>query len=75
MLQLHINHTHTAVAQADPAAREARPQAECIKRPMLTLSGQSIDQEDYDHFKYLYSHYKSSVYLECCHTSHGCYSP
>ena len=23
MLQLHINHTHTAVAQADPAAREA----------------------------------------------------
>ena len=33
MLQLHINHAHTAVAQADPAAQEARPQAECVKRP------------------------------------------
>ena len=55
MLQLQIHQAHTAVAQADPAAREARPQAERVKRPMLTLSGQSIDQEDYDHFKYLYS--------------------
>ena len=28
---------------------------------MLTLSGQSINQEDYDHFKYLYGQYKSRL--------------
>ena len=28
---------------------------------MLTLSGQSIDQEDYEHFKYLYSQCKSRL--------------
>ena len=49
MLQTHIAHAHNAVAQAGPA-REVRPQAERVKRPALTLSGQSIDQEDYDHF-------------------------
>ena len=61
MLQLHINHAHTAVEQADPAAREARPQAERVKRPILTLSSQSINQEDYNHFKYLYSQYKTRL--------------
>ena len=35
-------------------AREVRPQAELVKRPTLTLSGQSIDQEEYDHFYYQY---------------------
>jgi len=52
--------THNVVAQAGPA-REVRPQAERVKRPALTLSGQSIDQEDYDHFKYQYSQYKARL--------------
>ena len=57
MLQVHIAHAHTAVSQV----QEVRPQAERVKRPMLTLSGQSINQEDYDHFKYLYGQYKSRL--------------
>jgi hypothetical protein len=35
-----------------------RPQAERVKRPSLTLSGQSIDQEEYDHFHYQFVQYK-----------------
>ena len=60
MLQTHIAHAHNVVEQAGPA-REVRPQAERVKRPALTLSGQSIDQEDYDHFKYQYSQYKARL--------------
>ena len=43
---------HCAIAQQAGTAREGRPQAECVKRPILTLSGQSISQDDYDHFLY-----------------------
>ena len=32
-----------------------------VKRPALTLSGQSIDLEDYDHFKYQYKQYKARL--------------
>ena len=32
-----------------------------VKRPALTLSGQLIDLEDYDHFKYQYKQYKARL--------------
>jgi hypothetical protein len=32
-----------------------------VKRPTLTLSGQSIDQEEYDHFLYLFEQYKERL--------------
>ena len=57
MLQTHIALAHSNLTQAD-TGRESRPQAERVKRPMLTLTGQAITQEDYDHFKYLYDQYK-----------------
>ena len=60
MLQVHIAHAHKAEVHASQV-QEVRPQAERVKRPMLTLSGQSINQEDYDHFKYLYGQYKSRL--------------
>ena len=60
MMQTHIALAHPAVAPSGPA-REARPQAERVKRPALTLSGQSIDQEDYDHFQHLFSQYKARL--------------
>ena len=60
MMQSHIALSHPVVAPAGPA-REARPQAERVKMPALTLSGQSIDQEDYDHFEYLFSQYKARL--------------
>ena len=60
IMQAHLTQAHPVVAAAGPA-REARPQAERVKRPALTLSGQSIDQEDYDHFRYLFSQYKARL--------------
>ena len=42
-------------------AREVRPEAEHVKRPTFTLSGQSIDQEEYDHFLYLFEQYKERL--------------
>ena len=42
-------------------AREVRPQAERVKRPTVTLSGQSIDQEEYDHFHYQFEQYKERL--------------
>ena len=32
-----------------------------MKRPSLTLSAQSIDQEDFDHFQYQYLQYKERL--------------
>ena len=32
-----------------------------MKRPTLTLSGQSIDQEEYDHFHYQFEQYKERL--------------
>ena len=57
MLQTHIALAHNNLTQAG-TGRESHPQAERVKRPMLTLTGQAITQEDYDHFKYLYDQYK-----------------
>jgi hypothetical protein len=32
-----------------------------VKRPSLTLSGQSIDQEEYNHLLYLFKQYKECL--------------
>jgi hypothetical protein len=42
-------------------AWEVRPQAERVKRPTLTLSGQSIDQEEIDHFLYQFEQFKERL--------------
>jgi hypothetical protein len=55
VLKMHRADCHPpAEAQAVQGgqAREVRPQAERVKRPTLTLSGQSLDQEEYDNFLY-----------------------
>ena len=57
MLQTHIALAHNDLTPAD-TGKEPRPQAERVKRPMLTLTGKAITQEDYEHFKYLYGQYK-----------------
>ena len=38
VLQLHVDRSHPAAVQAGPV-QEARPQAERVKRPSLTLTG------------------------------------
>jgi hypothetical protein len=61
LLQMHRADCHPPAAAQEGQAREVRPQAERVKRPTLTLSGQSIDQEEYDHFHYLFGQYKERL--------------
>ena len=37
------------------------PQAERVKRPSLTFSGSTLEQEDFEHFKHLFSLYKERL--------------
>ena len=61
LMEMHNTAAHPPAApQANPI-RDGRPQAERVKRPMLTLSGQSISQEDYEHFLYLFNQYKERL--------------
>jgi hypothetical protein len=56
---------HTQQAHPQPAAHaQTQPlgaQSERVKRPVLHLSGQSVEQEEYDHFVYLFDQYKSRL--------------
>ena len=61
LLKMHREDCHPPAAAQAGQAREVRPQAERVKRPTLTLSGQSIDQEEYDHFHYLFGQYKERL--------------
>ena len=56
MMQMHTSLSH----QAAPVC-EGRPQAERVKRPVLTLTGQSITQDEFEHFLYLFSQYKGHL--------------
>ena len=58
LMQMHSAATHPTTVQQAGTSSEGSPQAECVKRPILTLSGQSISQEDYDHFLYQFGLYK-----------------
>jgi hypothetical protein len=50
-----------APAEQGGQVREVCPQAERMKRPTLTLSGQSIDQEEYNHFRYQFEQYEERL--------------
>jgi hypothetical protein len=55
VLKMHRADCHPpaeAPAVQGGQAWEVCPQAERVKRPTLTLSGQSIDKEEYNHFHY-----------------------
>ena len=56
MMEMHISLSH----QAAPV-REGRPQAERVKRPVLTFTGQAISQEEFEHFQYLFDQYKARL--------------
>ena len=64
VLKMHREDCHPpaeAAAVQGGQAREVRPQAERVKRPTLTLSGQSINHEEYDHFHYQFVQYKERL--------------
>ena len=55
---------HTQQAHPPPVQAPAQPQgaqSERVKRPVLHLSGQSVEQEEYDHFVYLFDQYKGRL--------------
>ena len=45
---------HTSMAHKAAPGREGHPQTERIKWPLLTLQGQSISQDMFEHFLYLF---------------------
>lgn len=59
-MTLHTQQAHPQPAvQAHPQTQGA--QSERVKRPVLHLSGQAVEQEEYDHFVYLFDQYKSRL--------------
>ena len=59
LLRLHTQACHPAETAGDTPKRGAQP--ERAKRPILSLSGQSLEQEDYEHFMYMFAQYKNRV--------------
>ena len=60
---LHIKTVHPA-AQPQPPTQPAhgqRPQAERVKRPILSFTGQTLEQEEFDHFRYQFELYKDRL--------------
>ena len=65
MLQLHIKTVHPAAQPQPPTPRPPthgqRPQAERVKRPLLSFTGQTLEQEEFDHFRYQFELYKDRL--------------
>ena len=62
MLELLRIHAQTCHPVSTPAATPTRQaQAERVKRPLLNLTGQALEQEDYDHFLYMFEQYKNRL--------------
>ena len=62
-LQFHINTVHLA-AQPQPLTAPSHgqhPQAERVKRPILSFTGQTLEQEEFDHFRYQFELYKDRL--------------
>jgi hypothetical protein len=60
VLKMHRTDCHPPAVQGGQVW-EVCPKAEREKRPTLTLSGQSIDQEEYEHFHYQLEQYKERL--------------
>ena len=59
LLRIHSQTCHPVPTPAATPTRQA--QAERVKRPLLNLTGQALEQEDYDHFLYLFEQYKTKL--------------
>ena len=54
LLTLHVNTQHAG-------GDKQNAQAERVKRPILTFTGTSLEQEEYDHFLYQFELYKDRL--------------
>ena len=58
-MTLHTQQAHPAAAPV--AGQHQGAQGERVKRPTLHLSGQTVEQEEYEHFIYLFGQYKARL--------------
>ena len=57
MLELLRLHTAACHPSSNPTGTPGRKsQAERVKRPILTLTGKTVEQEEFEHFMYVYVH-------------------
>ena len=62
LLDRHMSSKHQQQNQAVASGgRQHTPQAECVKRPVLTFTGSTLEQEEYDHFLYKFELYKDRL--------------
>ena len=63
MLQLHIKTVHPAAQPQPPTppTHRQRPQAVRVKRTILSFTGQTLEQEEFDHFRYQFELYKDRL--------------
>ena len=59
LLTLHVKTQHTQAAVAE--GRQHTAQAERVKRPVLTFTGATLEQEEFDHFLYQFELYKDRL--------------
>ena len=57
LLRLHTQGCHPADTAGNTPNCGAQP--ERAKRPILSISCQSLEQEDYEHFLYMFKQYKN----------------
>ena len=63
-LSLHVQTAHPPQQppRHDPVGQGGHHhQAERVKRPILNFTGQTLEQEDFDHFQYLFGLYKDRL--------------
>ena len=59
LLRLHTMACHTPTTPVSTPTRQA--QAERVKRPILSLSGKTLDPEEYEHFVYTFRQFKDRL--------------
>ena len=61
LLKIHNQSCHPVPVPVPAATPTRHVQAERVKRPLLNLTGQALEQEDYDHFLYMFEQYKARL--------------
>ena len=61
LLDRHMNSKHQHIQPVAAGGRQHAPQAERVKRPVLSFTGSTLEQEEYDHFLYQFEIYKDRL--------------
>ena len=61
LLTLHMSTHHQHTQAGTAGGRQHAPQAERVKRPVLSFTGSTLEQEEYEHFLYQFEIYKDRL--------------